>query len=677
MRGWKWLPLVAVAGLVWAGCDEQPTSPDNTANSRPLFTASTDADAYTGGGSITGAIWTSDQNRDVVNENVGYDTKEDVFLNGGPLANRPNAPGSLSPTDTWYVLQVTNPAGDDLLSNDPWWCRLVRVENGRFVDVPDDADDVRNALTAALGTNFTTSTTIGGAFTKVQGKWSYDNDLNCNHVTGPDYADTFDDGSISVQLYPYDNTPNNGGVYKTWITPVRDFTCNDQDSSEYEGEQANSDPNYEGCGEQWHGFVGAFVKTDNYKVKETGAEVDGLLIVKKFHDADFDGVKDETEEWVTGWEIDVTDPLSTTNTYYTQVNIPVVPISPPDVYGVEEDEPTGTLLTATYVDDVDQSEANPVNVTFLWNFNGGNYYEEHTVVFGNVGLGSIEACKAFGESGGAGIPGWKLVLTGTLADDAGTTYGPDTQYTESDGCYTWTGLYPGDYTVTEVLPPSPPDYTNVTPLHFDVTISSSLTYDGDVPTIAGTDAEVEFVNYCTDTADFDTKGYWHNKNGLAEIQYEFLTGTVDPLAPYQSVCPADDFFGMGDRLLSDGEFCNGDPVEASFGEGISIAPAGSWQAEVSHFLVDNVNDGGQCEQLAEQLLAFIFNVEYRLGGGGIVVLPDLSTASAQSLIDGAVADWVAGDEADCTETASLLDWFNNNDNVQYVPDTYCPFNYTD
>jgi hypothetical protein len=699
-RAYQWIGVCAA--LVFAswtvGCsDEQPIGPEGG----PVASFSSHSpDSYTGGGSITGAIWTSDQDRTKVNENVGYDNKEEVYLNGGPLANNPNGPGSLSPSPAWYEYKVTDPSGVDLLSRDPWWCRLVRVDNGRFVAVPQGPDAIRAALAEALDdedylTGGAYGDLYGGTFDVVNGggppHWEYDPDGDCTHATGPSGGGTFPGGGISVQLYPYDDTPNNGNVYKVWITPVADFTCADQDADVYDNVVINTDPdgwpNYEDCGPQWHGNVGAYVKTDNYKVKENGAEVDGLLIVKKFHDKNFDCVIDTGEEYVTGWGIDITDPLSTTSSYQTEVGLPVVPIDPPDTYSVEEDEPSGTAHTCTLLDDVDQSGANPVDVDFEWDFNGGNYYEEHTVEFGNVGLGSIEACKVFdadgdgeADEGEGGIPGWKLTLTGTLAD--GSDFGSDVQYTESDGCYTWTDLYPGDYRVTETMPPSPPDYTATSDLYFDKTIQSSLTYDNGTPTIAGTDAEVEFTNVCTAEADFGTKGYWHNKNGLDEIEHAFLTGTVDLLAPYQSVCDNDDFFGAGDKLLSDGSFCDGTDVAAAFGDGIfqgvNVAGAGTWRAEVSHFLVDPVGDGGgQCEQLAEQLLAFIFNVEYRLGGGGLIETSPGVFEHTDDMIQDAIDIWTWDDENDCADEQEFIESFNSNDAVPYVPDNFCPFSYPD
>ena len=43
----------------------------------------------------------------------------------------------------------------------------------------------------------------------------------CEHATGADG----EDGGATVQLFPYDDTPNNGGVYKVWVTPVDALDC--------------------------------------------------------------------------------------------------------------------------------------------------------------------------------------------------------------------------------------------------------------------------------------------------------------------------------------------------------------------------------------------------------------------------------------------------------------------
>jgi hypothetical protein len=76
------------------------------------------------------------------------------------------------------------------------------------------------------------------------------------------------------------------------------------------------------------------------------------------------------------------------------------------------------------------------------------------VVYGNVGLGSIQACKIFDRNGNGnkdpgepGVPGWEMTLTGT--DVTGATVGPVTQEIGEDGCITFADLLPGTYTVTE------------------------------------------------------------------------------------------------------------------------------------------------------------------------------------------------------------------------------------
>jgi multidrug efflux pump subunit AcrA (membrane-fusion protein) len=94
---------------------------------------------------------------------------------------------------------------------------------------------------------------------------------------------------------------------------------------------------------------------------------------------------------------------------------------------------------------------------------------------------------------------------------------------------------------------------------------------------------------------------------------------------------------------------------------------GTWQAEVSHFLVDANAGGDPREQLAQQLLAFIFNARHRLDDPGAVIqLPDGSWVSAQSLIDQAIAAWESGTAAEQEAIKSLLDGLNNSDAVPFI-----------
>jgi hypothetical protein len=181
---------------------------------------------------ISGAIFTTVSNGSEVNFNI-YPAKEAVYLNGGPGAHA-NA-GAAGLPDGTYVFQVTDPSGKALLSTDPASCRQVTVINGIF-----------------------SSVSASGA---------------CAHVLG-----TSPDGGISVQLMPYDDTPNNGGEYKAWVTPVANFLTNCASLGIANGLAVVD------CGRAAgndHGFVGADSKTDNFKVKSK----ETVEIDTTFHDA--------------------------------------------------------------------------------------------------------------------------------------------------------------------------------------------------------------------------------------------------------------------------------------------------------------------------------------------------------------------------------------------------------
>jgi hypothetical protein len=150
---------------------------------------------------LSGAIFTTDVTGEPVNLNH-YAAKEDVYLNGGPGINAPDDAAGL-PAGTYYF-QVTDPSGKTLLSTDAIACRQFTVD-------------------------------ASGVITGVTGP--------CPHATGADG----EDGGATVQLFPYLDTPNNGGVYKVWVTPIDDLDC--------------AAPGNKHC------FVPHHSKTDNFKVK--------------------------------------------------------------------------------------------------------------------------------------------------------------------------------------------------------------------------------------------------------------------------------------------------------------------------------------------------------------------------------------------------------------------------
>ena len=121
---------------------------------------------------VTGAIFTTLFDGSAVDHNI-YDAKEEVYLNGGP--NSPKAPCTAAGLpDGDYYFQVTDPSGKIVLSPDSLAERKVRVSAG--------------VIKKYLGS--THKTWIG----------------KC--------------GSVTVELYPFHDTPNPGGEYKVWMAPA-------------------------------------------------------------------------------------------------------------------------------------------------------------------------------------------------------------------------------------------------------------------------------------------------------------------------------------------------------------------------------------------------------------------------------------------------------------------------
>ncbi|HXG92736.1 MAG TPA: hypothetical protein VNN73_10265 [Blastocatellia bacterium] len=213
---------------------------------------------------LTGAIYTSTGDGETVNGNV-YKDCCDVFLNGGPPPNAPCTSGGLPDGD--YYFQVTDPSGQTKLSTDDISRRKVRVS--------------------------------GGVITEYLGGESAD----CDHEIGKGKCPN----AISVQLMPFSETPNAGGEYKVWITPVDAY-----DTTETTGT---------------FGFQSSSSKTDNFKcrmhepcpeppcVEPPRTAIGGV----KYYDLNTDGVFTPGEVTIPGWRIDVsyTLPDNTTGTITT------------------------------------------------------------------------------------------------------------------------------------------------------------------------------------------------------------------------------------------------------------------------------------------------------------------------------------------------------------------------
>src|SRR5215472_3624351 len=196
---------------------------------------------------VTGAIWTTDVNGNQVDGNI-YAALTDVYLNGGPGLNAPPTAGGLP--DGTFVFMVTDPSGKTLLSLDAAQCREFVVS--------------------------------GGNITGVTGP--------CPHQTGGT-----GNGGVTVQLFPFSQTPNNGGEFKAWATPLGDFpaAC-----------LATVD-----CSTGTHGFTPSMSKTDNFKTKAGFREVDTNF----FLDLNHSGSWDPNEPFLSGLSVAWTDTLGASN----------------------------------------------------------------------------------------------------------------------------------------------------------------------------------------------------------------------------------------------------------------------------------------------------------------------------------------------------------------------------
>lgn len=176
-------------------------------------------------GNISGAIFTTVANGSEVNFNI-YADKNDVYLDGGPGPGAPQGAAGLP--DGVYVFMVSDPPGKTLLSTDIAACRQFQVTAGI----------ISGLVTSGCGT---TTPPL--------------------HVTGT----SIDHGATTVQLMPFDDTPNHGSEYKVWVTPLADYLCPLGQVSCSLGDH--------------FGFVHDNSKTDNFKVKVSAVrEIDTRFV---------------------------------------------------------------------------------------------------------------------------------------------------------------------------------------------------------------------------------------------------------------------------------------------------------------------------------------------------------------------------------------------------------------
>ena len=337
---------------------------------------------------LSGAIFTTLGDGSRVNQNI-YEEAEDVYLDGGPGLNAPIGAAGLPEGD--YYFQITDPSGKVLLSQDPVKCRCFHVNEAGVINGVCPATIPKKVKKVIIETE-------------------------CSHQIGVD----IDHGGITVQLYPYSQTPNSGNVYKVWVTPVEEFVGNPEEID---------NPEY------FHGFVSSWSKTDNLKVRKGKPLTPPIIIIRKIDDSNANGIADPGESEVNSWPVSIEDPLGVENTVYTPANVMAVPS------GV-------WVLSEALLDDWMATGPDSVEVTVV-----GLDKEAHEVVFLNIRLGSVTVCKGYdqnadGASDSILVSGFKICLEGTAVNG---TVVSKSGYTDSGGCVTFDDLLSGNYTVKEVL----------------------------------------------------------------------------------------------------------------------------------------------------------------------------------------------------------------------------------
>lgn len=278
---------------------------------------------------LPGAIFTTLSDGSQINANI-YSAKCDtlgVYLDGGPGPNAPQGAAGLPDGD--YYFQVTDPSGKTLLSTDAQSFRRFTVAAGIITSrvTPQAAGD---------------------------------------HETGLDV----DHGALTIELCPFLDTPNPGGEYKVWVTPVADFA----------GNPAVVDNGYNPG--FFHGFIPAASKTDNFKVR---ARRSVCLTIIKFLD-DGDG-KFEAGEPTLNWPVTVIDPLGTVlnGIFYTGTDVtknPTLQICAltPGTYTVTEGFTNDTVAYDVTATILDNKAITPLSRTVLVNIQNSN----RTLIFGNT-----------------------------------------------------------------------------------------------------------------------------------------------------------------------------------------------------------------------------------------------------------------------------------------------------
>jgi hypothetical protein len=380
-----------------------------------------------------------------------------------------------------YYFEVTGPNGP-LLSSDDASCRLFTVDNFGII----------------------TSASVV-----------------CPHTPGPN--------SNALQLLPYNDTPNNGGVYKVHVVP-------------------------QSCVTAVNGAVITYVngceKSDNFKVATSCpggvcSPLQSTISGVKYYDANQNGSKDAAEPTLANWQINVTlNPGGLVSSVTNGSGVWSVTADAGTLYTACEVIPGGTSWVQTgplvgtpgttgqcWTGAFDTADAGGLDFGNSIGISGKKYFD--SAISSLVPNGHFDA-------GEPGIPGFHILVG--FCDPVATpicTYSPATTLTTGvGGAWSISSPLPPNGTntfqVCEVLPTG--TYKQTGPLlgasnggtahAIAPGGGTSRCWLGTLSATTGANSLLDFGNICTGAGNALSKGWWTNKGNpsISDPALAFLTG---------------------------------------------------------------------------------------------------------------------------------------------------------
>jgi uncharacterized repeat protein (TIGR01451 family) len=192
----------------------------------------------------------------------------------------------------------------------------------------------------------------------------------------------------------------------------------------------------------------------------------------KWADMNFNGLRDPNEVTIPNWNIS----LDGIDYNGAEVHLRTTTGSDgcyaflmllPGIYNVSEELRAGWLNTTSATRHIDVGTLEPANMSGI-NFGNVKLGTSYGFKFRDDNMnGYQDGSDQPGNQNGyePRLPGWVIELTGTLNN--GSSFGPVYDVTDEYGVYQFDNLFPGEYTIREIMKSG---WTNITPDSYNVTM---------------------------------------------------------------------------------------------------------------------------------------------------------------------------------------------------------------